>query len=126
MCRVLVIDDNEINRQLVELLLTYAGYSVYTAGDADEAFAQLETSPPSLILMDMQLPGMSGLELTRALKAKPDTSDIPVVALTSCAQADTEQKALAAGCHAYIPKPIDTRTFADTIALCLNDAASDS
>jgi len=76
----------------------------------------LKTFHPRLILMDMQLPGMDGYELTRQIKSAPETKDIVIVALTAFAMKGDEEKARAAGCEGYLTKPIDTRTFAETLA----------
>lgn len=113
---ILAVDDTPANLKLVRVLLTQAGYEVRTAVDAEQALALLETFRPRLILMDIQLPGMDGLALTRRLKADPATRDIVVVALTSYAMRGDAQKALDAGCDGYVTKPIDTRTFADVVA----------
>ena len=91
------------------MLLLGEGYDVRTAGDAEEALAVLATFRPRLILMDLQLPGMDGLELTRRLKADPATRDIVIVALTAYAMKGDEERARAAGCDGYVTKPIDTR-----------------
>ena len=108
---ILVVEDNLTNLKLVKMLLTKAAYRVHTTMDAEEAQMVLANLHPTLILMDIQLPGMDGLTLTRLLKQDPATRDIPVVALTAYAMPGDEQKALAAGCDDYITKPIDTRTF---------------
>jgi len=113
---ILAVDDTPANLKLVRVLLTQRGYEVRTAADAVEALALLETFQPRLILMDIQLPGMDGLALTRQLKASLATSNIVVVALTSYAMKGDAERAYAAGCDGYIAKPIDTRTFADVIA----------
>ncbi len=113
---VLVVDDNPTNLKLIRLLLTHAGFDVRTAGDAEEAVRVLDTFAPRLILMDIQLPGMDGLELTRLLKADPKWRDVCVVALTAYAMKGDEKKARAAGCDGYITKPIDTEGFARVIA----------
>jgi CheY-like chemotaxis protein len=113
--RVLVVEDHPINVKLVSLLLE-GTYEVATAGDADEALSVLQTFHPDLILMDIQLPGMDGLELTRRLKSDPRTRGIVIVALTAYAMKGDEDKALAAGCSGYITKPLDTKTFAKQVA----------
>jgi len=110
--RILVIDDNVDNLLLTEILLESEGFEVRTAQDATLALAALEECRPNLILMDVQLPGMDGLELTRRLKQERAWRDIPVVALTSYAMSGDEEKARAAGCSGYVTKPIDTRQFA--------------
>jgi CheY-like chemotaxis protein len=113
---ILVVDDNAVNLKLVEVLLRVEGYEVRTATEASEVLDVLRTFRPRLILMDLQLPGVDGLELTRALKQDPATRDIPVVALTAYAMKGDEQKALGAGCDGYIAKPINTRTLAGVVA----------
>lgn len=113
---ILIVDDNAVNLKLAKVILVKEGYEVKTAGDAEEALKQLETFKPRLILMDLQLPGMDGLELTRRLKAELTTKDIRVVALTAYAMKGDEEKAKAAGCDGYITKPIDTQTLPGVIA----------
>jgi len=108
---LLIIDDNPINLKLVRVVLELRGYEVSEAQDAEAALALLETLHPRLILMDLQLPGMDGLELTRRLKAGPTTSDIIIVAVTSYAMKGDQERALAAGCDAYVTKPIDTEAL---------------
>ncbi|MEY2935772.1 MAG: hypothetical protein RL033_6521 [Pseudomonadota bacterium] len=104
---ILIVDDNAQNLKLVRVLMASEGYQVRTAVDAEDALAQLETFHPRVILMDLQLPGMDGLELTRQLKADPERRSISIVALTAYAMKGDEVKALAAGCDAYVAKPID-------------------
>ena len=114
--KILIVDDNPTNLKLVAYLMTANGYEVTTALDADVALAAIERDPPRLILMDLQLPGTDGLELTRRLKANPTTRDIIVVAVTAYAMKGDEDRAMAAGCDDYVTKPIDTRGLPDTIA----------
>jgi len=108
---VLVVDDNPENLKLVRVLLQTEGYEVLTAQDAEQALTLLKNTRPRLILMDLQLPGMDGLELTRRIKADPATRDIVILALTAYAMRGDEDKALAAGCDAYLSKPIDTQAL---------------
>ncbi len=108
---ILIVDDNVTNLKLLRILLQGEGYEVRTAGDAEEALEVLKTFHPRLILMDIQLPGMDGLELTRRLKADGATREIIITALTAFAMKGDEQKALEAGCDGYIAKPVDTRTL---------------
>ena len=110
------MDDNPTNLKLVRVLLSAEGYEVRTAMDAEEALAVIREFQPRLILMDIQLPGMDGLTLTRKLKADPETRDTIVVAVTAYAMKGDEARALAAGCDGYIAKPIDTRTLPKTLA----------
>jgi two-component system, cell cycle response regulator DivK len=114
--RILIVDDNPQNLKLTRVLLANEGYEVRTAADAEEALKTLDVFSPRLILMDVQLPGMDGLELTRRLKADPNRRDITVLALTAYAMKGDREKALAAGCDGYIPKPIDTDGLPKTIA----------
>jgi two-component system, cell cycle response regulator DivK len=113
---ILIVDDNPVNLKLAHLLLAGEGHSVRTAADAEEALEVLKVFRPRLILMDIQLPGMDGLELTRRLKADPATRHITVLGLTAYAMKGDEEKILAAGCDGYIPKPIDTRTLPGVIS----------
>jgi CheY-like chemotaxis protein len=105
--RILVVDDNAVNLKLTRVLLTRAGYEVRTAEYAEQAMETLEAFTPRLILMDVQLPGMDGLELTRRLKADPRTSGIVIIAVTAYAMKGDRERALAAGCDDYVAKPID-------------------
>ena len=114
--RILVVDDNESNQKLVSFILTERGFEVRQAWNAKEALAEIASHPPQLVLMDIQLPGTDGLTLTRQLRARPETRALVIVALTAYAMSGDEQKALDAGCDGYLPKPIDTRTFADRVA----------
>ena len=117
--RVLVVDDNATNLKLLSYLLSARGYRIKTAEDAEAALRTLETFHPQLILMDLQLPGIDGLELTRRLKAAPATRDIPVIAVTAYAMSGDEERARAAGCDGYVTKPIDTRLLPTTIEAVL-------
>ena len=109
--QILIIDDTPVNLKLTRILLTNEGYTVRTAVDAEEAIAILETFHPDLMLVDIQLPGMDGLELARRVKADPRTRDIVVVALTAFAMKGDRERAMEEGCDGYITKPIDTRTL---------------
>ncbi|MBA3822251.1 MAG: response regulator [Deltaproteobacteria bacterium] len=114
--RILIIDDNATNLKLVTYLMKSKGYDVATALDAETALQVIHDQPPRLILMDLQLPGIDGLELTRRLKADPATRDIVIVAVTAYAMKGDHDRALAAGCDDYVTKPIDTRSLPETIA----------
>lgn len=113
---ILVIDDNPANATLLTFLLAEEGYDARSVADAHEALTQLESFEPKLIMMDIQLPGMDGLELTRRLKADARWQNVLIVALTAYAMKGDEERARAAGCDAYISKPIDTRTLPARIA----------
>ena len=121
---ILIVDDNPANLKLARLLLTMEGYDARTAIDAEQALKMLDTFRPRVILMDIQLPGMDGLELTRLLKANPSTRDIVIVALTAYAMKGDEEKARAAGCDGYIPKPIETTTLSGVIMGFLRGTAA--
>ena len=117
---ILVVDDAPVNRKLIRLLLTHEGYDVRTAERAEDALEMLSNYRPELILADIQLPGMNGLDMTRKVKANPLTSSIRVVALTACNMKDDRENALRAGCEDYISKPIDTATLASKLRLLLS------
>jgi CheY-like chemotaxis protein len=113
---ILIVDDNPQNLKLARVILTVEGYEVQTAADAEEALRVLQSFTPRLILMDLQLPGMDGLQLTRQLRRDPSWQDVRIVALTAYAMKGDEEKALAAGCDGYITKPIDTERLARLVA----------
>jgi len=113
---ILIVDDNATNMKLVRILLASEGYDVRTAADAEEALNVLKEFYPRLILMDVQLPGIDGLELTRRLKSDPATQDIMILGLTAYAMKGDKERIIAAGCDGYIPKPIDTRTLPELVA----------
>ena len=112
---VLVIEDNEMNMKLARSLLQIGKYSVLEAIDAENGIQLAREHHPDLILMDIQLPGMDGLTATREIKNEPAVKDISVVALTSYAMQGDEKKTMDAGCAGYIAKPIDTRSFLETL-----------
>jgi CheY-like chemotaxis protein len=114
--KVLIVEDNEMNLELVTDLLEANGYEVVKAKDGAEALRLAEEDAPSLVLMDIQLPGMDGLEVTRQMKASEKTSNIKVIALTAHAMVGDEERAREAGCSGYIAKPIDTRNFISSIS----------
>lgn len=114
--KILVVDDNATNLKLFSQVLEFEGFEVLKAENAEEAKALIEQTPPDLILMDIALPGMDGLTLTRQLKAQPKTKSIPIVALTAFAMKGDDQKARDAGCDGYITKPIDTRRLPEQVA----------
>ena len=105
---ILIVDDNPQNLKLARVILSCeGGFDVKVAADAEEALRILESYEPRIILMDIQLPGMDGLELTRRLKSDPSRRNIVIVALTAYAMKGDEEKALRAGCDGYLTKPID-------------------
>jgi CheY-like chemotaxis protein len=121
---ILVVDDNMVNLKLATQVLLSHGYTVMRAEDAEEALAVLDLHVPDLVLMDISLPGMDGMELTRLLKADPRFSHMPIVALTASAMKGDEARILQAGCDAYIAKPLDTRKLAEQLARFLPPADS--
>ena len=108
---ILIVEDSVLNRKLVETVLRPQGYRLLLAVDGEEAIEIATREQPDLILMDMQLPKVSGYDATQTLKSQPETAHIPIVALTAHAMADERERALAVGCDGYITKPIDTRAF---------------
>jgi two-component system cell cycle response regulator DivK len=115
MARVLIVEDNPANMTLAVFLLQSAGHSVLSATDAEAGLALARCERPDLILMDIQLPGMDGLEATALLKCGEDTRHIPVIALTALAMKGDEERILSAGCDAYIAKPMGYREFLASI-----------
>jgi two-component system, cell cycle response regulator DivK len=113
---ILIVDDNAQNLKLARVVLAVEGYQVETAGNAEEALRVLTSFAPRLILMDIQLPGMDGLQLTRVLRRDPARQHIRIVALTAYAMKGDEEKALAAGCDGYITKPIDIERLPALVA----------
>jgi CheY-like chemotaxis protein len=116
---ILVVDDNPINLKLVSDLLAFEGYRVLKAEDGEQAAASVEVEPPDLILLDVDLPGIDGLTLTKRLKSDVRTGYIIIVALTAFAMKADRQRAMAAGCDAYVTKPIDTRGLPGQVAQLL-------
>lgn len=108
---ILVVEDNPMNVRLITFVLRKCGHEVRVAGDAPGALALLRDWIPRLILMDLQLPGIDGLELTRLLRADSRFAEIPIVAVTAFAMKGDEERARSAGCDGYVTKPIDTRAF---------------
>ena len=113
--RVLLVDDNALNLELASFVLDADGIEVAGAADAEQAQAQLTAFDPQLVLMDVQLPGMDGLALTRRLKADPATAHVKVVAFTAYAMKGNEEKMRAAGFDGYLAKPIDVAKFAGLV-----------
>jgi CheY-like chemotaxis protein len=113
---ILVVDDNPQNLKLAKVILVSEGYEVQTAIDAEDALRKLQSFEPQLILMDLQLPRMDGLELTRRIKADPRHHGTIVIALTAYAMKGDDEKAFAAGCDGYMAKPIDTDALPRVVA----------
>lgn len=117
--RILVVDDNPANAKLAAFVLSRHGFQVVTAQNAAAALASIAAQPPALVLMDLQMPGVDGLTLTRQLRDDPATRHLPIVAVTAYAMRGDEQRALDAGCNGYLTKPINTKTFAGQISAWL-------
>ncbi len=113
---ILVIEDNDLNCELVTDLLEASGFCVWHAPTAEEGLRLAREVRPDLILMDLSLPGMDGLAATKALRANPATRDLTIIALTAHAMKGDAELALEGGCDGYLAKPINTRTFAATVA----------
>ena len=107
MAKILLVEDNEMNRDMLSRRLERRGYQVVIAEDGASGVTKAKSEMPDLILMDMSLPVMDGWEATRQIKAVPETQHIPIIALTAHAMAGDEEKALAAGCNDYETKPVD-------------------
>lgn len=114
--RILIVDDHPLNLKLTRVIVQAAGYEADIAQDAGEAEDRIREHRPDLILMDLQMPGVDGITLTRRLKADTATRDISVVALTAAAMASDRERAADAGCAGFVTKPLDTRTFPKTLA----------
>lgn len=113
--RILVIEDQALNRKVVRIVLQSKGYTVVEATDAAEAIASLEDTIPQLILMDIALPGQSGEDLTRRIKANLAWVDIPIIALTAAAMSGDRERILKAGCDDYLSKPIDINILIERV-----------
>jgi two-component system, cell cycle response regulator DivK len=112
---VLVVEDNERNLKLLRDVLQYAGYDVRAAQSAEEAITLAVSEPPDLVLMDLQLPGIDGMEALRRLRENPRTADVPVVAVTALAMRQDRERALSAGFDGYLEKPISVRAFPEQV-----------
>jgi CheY-like chemotaxis protein len=119
--RILVVEDNPMNLELVRDILTAEGYEVIEAVDGATGVAVALLEHPALILMDLQLPGLDGLEATRLIRADPALQGIPIVAVTAHAMKGDDDKALAAGCDGFVAKPIQVRDFVATVKKFLGE-----
>ena len=117
---ILIVEDNDLNMKLFNDLLQSHGYNTLQASDGGKVFGMARKHRPDLILMDVQLPEISGLEVTKLLKSDFDLKSIPVVAVTAFAMKGDEEKMLNGGCEGYISKPISVPKFLDTVAKFLN------
>jgi len=112
---ILVVEDNERNLKLLRDVLEYAGYDVRVARTAEDGITLAVSEPPDLVLMDLQLPGIDGMEALRRLRESPRTADIPVVAVTAQAMKQDRERALDAGFNGYVEKPISVSAFPDQV-----------
>lgn len=119
--KIMIVEDNPVNRKLTSDLLELEGFEIIQCCDAESALLALEQYTPDLILMDVALPGMDGLTLTRKLKFNKKTHKIKIIALTAFAMKSDKLKTIEAGCDGYITKPIDTRRFVSQIVSYLSD-----
>ena len=122
MARILIVEDNPANMKLASLLLLNAGHTTLCAIDAETGLTLARSERPDLILMDIQLPGMDGLAATALLKKDPATAAIPIIALTAMAMKEDREKTRAAGCDAYIAKPLRYQELYAAIDALLVDA----
>ncbi|HEV8228147.1 MAG TPA: response regulator [Methylomirabilota bacterium] len=120
--RILLIEDNEFNRKIVRDLLARQPYDLLEAHDGEAGVAAARRDRPDVIVMDVQLPKLSGLDATRALRADPDTAKIPIIVVTSFALSGDDKKAMDAGASAYLAKPYSPRQLLDTIRKMAGDA----
>ena len=112
---ILIIEDNEQNRYLATFMLEQRGYVIHAADDGPKGIALARTLRPTLILLDIQLPGMDGYAVARALRSDAHTATTPIVAVTSYAMMGDREQALAAGCDGYIEKPVNPETFVSEV-----------
>jgi two-component system cell cycle response regulator DivK len=122
--RILIVEDHPLNLKLLRDLLEAHGYRTLETGDGLEALNLARQFRPDLILMDLQLPDVSGLELTRWLRREPGTQNIPIIAVTAFAMREDEKRSLDSGCNAYIAKPVSIRRLLDLIASLLRNEAA--
>ncbi len=116
---VFLVEDNEMNRDMLTRRLTKKGYDVTTAEDGQEAVDKIGDVKPDIVLMDMSLPRMDGLEATRRIKTHPELGGVPVVVLTANATTNDRDDAMAAGCDAFETKPVNLPQLLETMAACL-------
>lgn len=119
--RILIVEDNELNLKLFRDLLGANGYETLETKDGNEAIQMVRSQTPDLILMDIQLPEISGLDITKMIKADDTIAHIPIIAVTAFAMKNDEEKIMQAGCQAYISKPISIGPFMDTVKQFLGE-----
>ena len=114
--KILIVEDNPKNMRLIEMVLRSKGYTLLEATDGEEALSKAAREHPDLIIMDIQIPKMDGLEVTRKLRENPSLGHIPIIAITAYAMKGDREKIMEAGCDAYIAKPINTRELPVVVA----------
>ena len=119
---ILIIEDNERNLKLVRDVLQFNGFQTAEARTAEDGLALASASPPDLVLLDLQLPGIDGMEAFRQLRGSPPTADVPVVAVTALAMKDDRERVLRAGFDGYLEKPISVRELASQVRAFLTAA----
>ncbi len=124
--KILIVEDNPQNMRLVEMTLRRGGYALLKATDGEEALDLATREQPDLIVMDMQLPKISGLEITKRLRQLPAFNHVPIIALTAYAMKGDREKFIEAGCNAYVSKPINTRELPEMVAKILQKRQKDS
>jgi len=117
--KILVVEDNPLNMRLIEMTLRRRGYMLLMASDAQEEIKMALIERPDLIIMDIQLPGINGLDVTRKLRKTPPVSDTPIIGVTAYAMKGDREKIIEAGCDAYLSKPVDTRQLPELVARML-------
>lgn len=120
--KVLIVEDNALNLELLATVLEGAGFEVVTATEAASGLEKARTMNPDVVLMDVQLPEVDGLEATRALRADPATARIPVIAVTAHVKKDDEERCLQAGCVRHVPKPVDTRALPELVSAVIAES----
>jgi two-component system cell cycle response regulator DivK len=120
--KILLVEDNEFNRKIVRDLLARQPYQLLEASDGEAGVAAARRDKPDVIVMDVQLPKLSGLDATRAIRAEPETATIPIIVVTSFALSGDDKKAMDAGASAYLAKPYSPRQLLDTIRRMAGDA----
>ena len=121
--KILIVEDNEVNRVLMKDLLAYHGYEIIEAADGAAGIETAKKVRPDLILMDMQMPIMDGIQAVTRLKADPDTRDLKIVGVTSFAMKGDRERILQAGCDEYVAKPINTRELPKLVKRLLGEEA---
>ncbi len=123
--KILIVEDNPLNMRLIEMTLRLKGYRLLTATDGEEALDTAIRDKPDLIIMDIYLPKMSGLEVTKRLRQMPAFNHIPIIAVTAHAMKGDKEKIIEAGCDAYLPKPINTRQLPEVVTEMLLQGQKD-